>query len=102
MTLPKETKNRIAIQAEEIYNELDELAQERNPFEYGLPMYDKVKEPIERALIAEATRSMDREKGLVEALREIRKACPDKSGFARICDKALTPYAGEQGKEVGK
>lgn len=54
--LPAEVENALYTEAEEIYNKLNELAQEQDPYDFGLPMCNKVKAPIEAALTAYATK----------------------------------------------
>lgn len=45
-TLPEEAQNKIEQEAEDLYNTLDEKARDYDHFEYGLPMFDKCKQPI--------------------------------------------------------
>jgi hypothetical protein len=55
-SLPAEVQNEITIKAEEVYNRLDGLAREQDSYDFGLPMFNKVKEPIETALTEYATK----------------------------------------------
>jgi len=54
-TLPKEISEKVFQQAEDLYNILDENARDYDNYEYGLPMFDKCKEPIENILTDYAT-----------------------------------------------
>lgn len=69
-TLPEEVQNQIFQQAEDLYNLLDEKARDYDHYEYGLPMFDKCKQPIVDLLTVWATRYQ----GVVEDNDRLRKA----------------------------
>lgn len=54
--LPAEVLDKITHEAEVIYNKLDSAARDYDEYEYGLPMFEKCKEPIERALTEYASK----------------------------------------------
>jgi hypothetical protein len=54
--LPAEVLDKITQEAEAIYNKLDSAARDYDEYEYGLPMFEKCKEPIERVLTEYASK----------------------------------------------
>ena len=48
--LQAEVLNKISLDAENLYNELDEKAREVDSYDFGLPMFRKIKKPITKLL----------------------------------------------------
>lgn len=54
--LPAEILNKISLDAENLYNELDEKAMRVDCYDFGLPMFKKIKKPIIKLLTEYATK----------------------------------------------
>lgn len=65
MALPSDIEEKIFYDAENLYNKLDELAREQDSYDFGLPMFNKEKQPIINLLTEYANRAQK----LVNALK---------------------------------
>lgn len=94
--LPEEIREQIFIDAENLYNLLDEKARDKDHYDFGLPMFEKVKEPIEELLTAYAQRALSL-KDALERISSLSDEYPIQVAID-LADAALKIFP-EQGEE---